>query len=357
MSQWQFDNKRLDRLKTRNPDAEIDRAKIDRLKQLYRANKGEPLVRGELSKILSGVSREELLASRDVPANAKVLFCVGRLVYEKGVQDAIAAMPAILAANPGAVLLIVGPDGGMQQHLEAQIHGLGLADRVRILGPIYHHEGLSDLAAGSDVGLVPSLYEAFGVVGNELSAVRLPLVASTKIGFVRDGENGLSVAPKDQAAIARAVNHLLRHPTDARRLATNAQEQAFLPFYHWNNIAGEEIRAIEARLTRLRAPIERIGGGSAAQTRAPAAATEPAYQQAAGTGPAATKAPARHEQATEPERIVHFAWEFPGLGAREGGLGSVVVALSAEQARAGHDVLVVTRRPFTAPATPSPRRN
>lgn len=145
----------------------------------------------------------------------RVILTVGRLVYYKGLEFLVRAMPEIRAHA-----LVVG-QGPMRDPLEAEARGLGVAGRVTFLGhvpdtaPYYH---------AADVFVLPSHLrsEAFGIVQLEAMASGVPVV-NTRIpsgvpGVSVDGLTGITVAPGDPGALAVAVNALFDEPTRARAM-------------------------------------------------------------------------------------------------------------------------------------------
>lgn len=127
-----------------------------------------------------------------------VVVCVSRLVPRKGQDTLILAMPAILAAVPDAVLLIVG-GGPYADELRKLAAETGVQDSVRFTGPVPWEELPAHYGAG-DVFAMPCRtrrggldVEGLGIVYLEASATGLPVVAGDSGGApdaVLDGESG-----------------------------------------------------------------------------------------------------------------------------------------------------------------------
>ena len=160
-----------------------------------------------------------------VPAKAALgvsgplLLSVGALIPRKGHDLAIRA----LADLPGVTLMIAGkgPDHGA---LEALAKELGVADRVRLLGP-QPHEALPALAAAADVGLLVSASEGLANAWVESLACGTPLVLSDVGGaheLVDQPAAGRIVAREPQA-IAAAVRELLASPPDPAAVRATAE--------------------------------------------------------------------------------------------------------------------------------------
>ena len=148
---------------------------------------------------------------------------VGRIARWKGQHILIEAAAQILAAGGDAEFRIVGaPLFGEEEYeaqLRAQVAAAGLEDRVRFLG---FQANVQEVYRQLDIVVHASIAaEPFGQVVIEGMAEGLPVVA-TNGGGVREiiihGKNGLLVPMGDATAMAEALQSLLGHPAEARRL-------------------------------------------------------------------------------------------------------------------------------------------
>ena len=186
------------------------------------------------------------------------LLYFGRLEYEKGVHDAIAALPRIRRVHPGTTLMIAG-DGTQQDRLMEVARKHKVLRAVRFLGRADHDELLA-LLHRADVAVLPSHYEPFGIVALEAAAAGTPLVTSNVGGLgeaVIDGETGLSVPPRDVAALADAVNAVLADPASAQRRAVAARDRLTSDF-DWHTVAAETARIYLGAKRRPRQPLGRL---------------------------------------------------------------------------------------------------
>lgn len=176
--------------------------------------------------------RSEQIRTAHREAGGPLMLFVGRLVEEKGVGDAIAALPAILESRPGARLLVIG-EGPDKPRFEEAARARGVASRVVFAGWV-DSRALADYYRAADVFVGPSKraangwVEAQGLTFAEALLAGLPVVATASGGIVdqiRDGETGLLVPEGSAAAIAAAVLRLANDAALAGRLA--AQGQAF----------------------------------------------------------------------------------------------------------------------------------
>lgn len=178
-------------------------------------------------------------AMRHAHAGPRELLYFGRLEYEKGVHDLIAAMPRIRRTNPGTVLTVAG-DGTQQDWLIEVARKHKVLRCVRFIGRA-DHDQLLELLHRTDVAVLPSHYEPFGIVALEAAAAGAPLVTTNVGGLgeaVIDGQTGLSCPPRDVAALAAAVRAALDDPVAAQQRAITARERLTSDF-DWHTVAAE----------------------------------------------------------------------------------------------------------------------
>ncbi|WP_221355619.1 glycosyltransferase family 4 protein [Streptomyces beigongshangae] len=161
-----------------------------------------------------------------------VVVCVSRLVPRKGQDTLIRAMPAVLAAEPEAVLLIVG-GGPYGKDLRRLAHETGVAGSVRFTGAVPWSELPAHYGAG-DVFAMPCRtrrggldVEGLGIVYLEASATGLPVVAGDSGGApdaVLDGETGWVVRGGSPADTADRLVTLLGDAGLRRRMGERGRE-------------------------------------------------------------------------------------------------------------------------------------
>ncbi len=185
----------------------------------------------DLAQFSPNEAREaEARAIRARYGEGPLLLGIGRLIYYKGYEFAIRALPRLRTAR----LLLIG-EGPLRKPLEKLASELGVADRVVFLGPILN-EHVTPYYLASDVYVFPSIAvsEAFGIVQIEAMACGLPVVNTnipSGVPFVsRDGESGFTVPPNDPDALAAAVERLLADQELRRRFGAAGRERAHAEF-------------------------------------------------------------------------------------------------------------------------------
>src|SRR4051794_31263041 len=122
------------------------------------------------------------------PDGPRTLLYLGRLEWEKGVHDLVAALPAIRRAHPGTRLLVAGT-GSCSDWLAERARAARVRRSVRLLGHV-DDAVLRDLLAGADAAVLPSRYEPFGITALEAAAARAPPGASRAGGVGEVGGGG-----------------------------------------------------------------------------------------------------------------------------------------------------------------------
>ena len=186
-----------------------------------------------------------------------LLLWVGRIAPIKGLDTLLDAVARLSESGQDMRLLVVGGDAdertsGHETSLRQRIERLGLGDSVRFLGP--QPQGVLPLYyAASDVTVLPSYYESFGMVALEAMACGSPVIASRVGGLVttvRDGVTGFLVPDGDVEALAERIETLVGDPELRWRLGREGVRWAAQ--HRWPCVAEavcKEYASLEARAT------------------------------------------------------------------------------------------------------------
>jgi glycosyltransferase involved in cell wall biosynthesis len=161
--------------------------------------------------------RDEL--RRELAFSGNTLVFAGRLGPQKALDVLLRAL-----ANVPEVALVVAGDGPERTALEQTAAELELDGRVSFLGAVSRDRVLR-LFRAADASVLPSAWENFPHTVVEALAVGCPVIATAVGGVpevVRDGENGLLVAPGDPTALAAAIERFFADAQLRARLAAAA---------------------------------------------------------------------------------------------------------------------------------------
>jgi glycogen synthase len=208
--------------------------------------------------IPNGVDPSELRPTGDLQAlrgefaapEQKLVLLVGRLVYEKGFQLALDALPDLIA-RLGNVRFLVAGSGTHEAELKAQSERLGLGEHGTFLGWI-GDDVLHSLYRIADLCVVPSIYEPFGLVALEAMASGCPCIVADTGGLrevVPVGERvGLRFNGGDAEHLGVMIERLLVDDALRDRLVAEASEHVLR--FDWDDIA-LRTRGIYDDLARL----------------------------------------------------------------------------------------------------------
>jgi glycogen(starch) synthase len=166
----------------------------------------------------------------------KLVLLIGRLVYEKGFQLALEAMPQVIREVPSTRFLVAG-SGTHEAELHRQAEELGLMEHGSFLGWI-GDDVLHSLYRISDLTVVPSIYEPFGLVALEAMASGCPCIVADTGGLrevVPHEEAGLRFRPRDPAALADVAVRVLADDDLGRRLVADGLEH--IRRFDWADVA------------------------------------------------------------------------------------------------------------------------
>lgn len=148
----------------------------------------------------------------------KVLLTIAALHPRKGLKYLLMALRKIIEQKNSTKLVIIG-EGPEKKELEKLAQKLKISTNVRFLG---HQESIPRILKSSEIFVLPSIKEAFGLVLLEAMAAQLPIVATNVGGIpeiIEDRKNGLLAEPKDSDALAERILTLLNNKPLRDKLA------------------------------------------------------------------------------------------------------------------------------------------
>ncbi len=197
-----------------------------------------------------GIERDYDLRRQYAMDNEKIILYVGRLVYEKGVQNLIGAMPKILENYHDSKLVICGR-GGMMDELKQEAHNLGIDEKVYFVG-YCDAAKVQKMYINADIAVFPSTYEPFGIVALEGMLSGTPTVVSDVGGLneiVEHGVTGMKSYAGNSNSIADSVLALLYDQELCNKVSKNAIE-VVKEKYNWNVIAQATFKTYEKAISK-----------------------------------------------------------------------------------------------------------
>jgi glycogen(starch) synthase len=208
--------------------------------------------------IPNGIDPSELVPVADLDTlrrefaqpHERLVLLVGRLVYEKGFQLALEALPGLIE-HLGNVRFIVAGSGTHEHELRSQARDLGLDEHGVFLGWI-GDDVLHSLYRIADLCVVPSIYEPFGLVALEAMASGCPCLVADTGGLrevVPNEDVGLRFHSRDAESLAQMAERVLTDGELRDRLVAEASEHVLT--FDWGDVA-TQAAGVYAELQRRR---------------------------------------------------------------------------------------------------------
>ncbi len=239
----------------------------DNLIRLYRAREPKILIIpcGVNLKLFQPRDRSDSRRRLNIPPNRRVVLFVGRFAALKGLDALLGAVADLEPRLSDLLLVLVGGDGPESagfRSLSGLAQELGLQDRVWFAGRV-DQDRLPIYYSASDLLVLPSHYESFGLVVLEALACGTP-VAATRIGavetIIRPGINGTIIDNPGRAGVARGIARFFGD-SGGRTMDPDAIRDTVI-HNGWERVAAVMAHAynglIEARRERL--PVQTAAG-------------------------------------------------------------------------------------------------
>ncbi len=165
----------------------------------------------------------------------KIVTFLGRITYQKGPDYFVEAAAKVLRRVPGVRFVMAG-SGDMMDHVVRRVAELGIADRFHFTG-FLKGDDVQKMFSLSDVYVMPSVSEPFGISPLEAMRSNVPVIISKQSGVAEVLEYALKVDYWDVDAMADAIYALLSYPALAQMFS--AKGLAEVTRLKWDNAAGK----------------------------------------------------------------------------------------------------------------------
>ncbi|MBE9215131.1 glycosyltransferase family 4 protein [Plectonema cf. radiosum LEGE 06105] len=172
---------------------------------------------------------------------SKKILCVGNYVPRKGIAYLIEAFAQI--ERQDFTLHLVGNrknNSSYYNQLNNAVNKLKLTDCV-----VFHdgadQDNIKQLYASSDIFVLPSFQETFGIVFLEAMHYGLPIITTNATAMpelVEDGKNGLLVPPGDSKALAKAISELITNPGLMEKMGAAGRKKVATSYYWEQTCSG-----------------------------------------------------------------------------------------------------------------------
>jgi len=177
--------------------------------------------------------------------NKKYLLCVGTLESIKGQDILLKAFKIISQDYVDICLVFIGRPGGTENQIKQLVDSLGLSQRVHLYEGLPHSQVLAIMKRAM-VFVLPSRFEAFGIVILEAGAFGVPVIASN-VGGIREiithSQTGRLCEPEDIDSMAEEISNLLKKQDERNRLGRNLKNH-ILSNFSWKRTYQKYIEAI-----------------------------------------------------------------------------------------------------------------
>ena len=165
----------------------------------------------------------------------KIITFLGRITYQKGPDYFVEAAAKVLKRVPNVRFVMAG-SGDMMNHVIRRVARLGIADRFHFTG-FLRGEDVHKMFQLSDVYVMPSVSEPFGISPLEAMRSNVPVIISKQSGVAEVLDYAVKVDYWDVDALADAMYGLIQYPALANMFSAKGLEE--VTNLKWNNVAAK----------------------------------------------------------------------------------------------------------------------
>ncbi|MBO7194719.1 MAG: glycosyltransferase [Alistipes sp.] len=169
----------------------------------------------------------------------KIVTFLGRITFQKGPDYFVEAAAKVLKRVPNVRFVMAG-SGDMMNHVIRRVARLGIADRFHFTG-FLKGDDVHKMFQLSDVYIMPSVSEPFGISPLEAMRANVPVIISKQSGVAEVFDNAVKVDYWDVDAMADAIYGFVKYPALSKMFAEKGLEE--VTGLKWNNAAAK-IKAV-----------------------------------------------------------------------------------------------------------------
>lgn len=189
----------------------------------------------DLSEYKNLPKKGEFRSKYKIKINEKTILYLGRIHKIKGIDLLVKAFSDLINEFDDVRLVIAGPDDGYLSTLKVQIEDLGIQDKILFTGPLY---GMDKLKAyvDSDVYVLPSIYEIFGITVLEACACGMPVIVTDRCGIADIVDRRMGYVVKyDKLELRDAIIKVLSNEELKRKLGEEGR-RLVREEYGWDKV-------------------------------------------------------------------------------------------------------------------------
>ncbi len=188
-------------------------------------------------------ARGSFVAKRPELRGKRFILFLSRLHFKKGLDYLADAFAMVAKKDREIILVVAGPDDGMQQPMTEQLRAHGVLDRVIFTGPLWGPDKLAAMV-DSCCFCLPSRQEGFSLAITEALGCRCPVVISEGCHFPEVAEAGAGwVTPLGAAPTAKALEEALAMSPEQASSMGEKGRNLVLSRFTWPKIAEATLAA------------------------------------------------------------------------------------------------------------------
>ncbi len=165
--------------------------------------------------------------------NRKIVLFLGRITFQKGPDYFIEAAARVLRYMPNVTFVMAG-SGDMTPRMIERVAQLSIGLNFHFLGFVEGRQ-IEQIYAMSDLYVMPSISEPFGIAPLEAMLRDVPVIISKQSGVAEIVQNVLKVDFWDITELANKILSVLRYPALSREMVLQSRET--LRMIHWDSVA------------------------------------------------------------------------------------------------------------------------